>query len=146
MDKSSSIEQIFPHTRLYTDDLCYDIVHFPKNEREKALQLLDSGQSTFSTFIQDKDEITVVVPSAVLADFADSPQGTEVSGGWRLITFDIILEHDVIGFMAVISECLAGAGVSIFALSAYERDHLLVPAGQFDTAWQTLDDLLKGRS
>ncbi len=143
MSKFSSIKQIFPHTRLFTDDLRYDIVHFPLNERERALQLLDSGQLAFSTFIQDRDEITVVVPSAVWADFTGKPQGVEVSAGWRLITFDIVLEHDVIGFMAAISKCLADAGVSIFALSAYERDHLLIPADSFDTAWTTLNDLLK---
>jgi hypothetical protein len=145
MDKYSSVGQIFPHTRLYTDDIRYDIVHFPLNEREKAFQLLDSGQPAFSTFIQDKDEITVVVPSAALAGFADQPQGVEVSAGWRLITFDIVLEHDVIGFLAAISEHLAGVGVSIFALSAYERDHLLVPADSFDPAWRTLTDLLEGK-
>ncbi len=145
MSKSSPVEQIFPHTRLYTDDIRYDIVHFPLNERKKALQLLDSGQSAFSTFIQDKDEITVVVPSAILTKLSDSPQGIDVSAGWRLITFDIILEHDVIGFLAAISKCLAGVGVSIFALSAYERDHLLIPAGSFDTAWRTLTDLLEGK-
>ncbi|MBN1120998.1 MAG: ACT domain-containing protein [Anaerolineae bacterium] len=146
MSKSYLVEQIFPHIRLFTDDLRYDIIHFPLNGREKALQLLDSGQPAFSTFIQDKDEITIVVPSAVLVDFADRLQSIETSKGWRLITFDIILEHDVIGFMAAISECLAGVGVSIFALSAYERDHLLVPADQIETAWQALDDLLKGHS
>jgi hypothetical protein len=31
--------------------------------------------------------------------------------------------------------------VSIFALSAYERDHVLVKAGQFDVAWAVLNKL-----
>jgi hypothetical protein len=44
----------------------------------------------------------------------------------------------LIGFMALVSRFLAEAGVSILALSAFERDHILVPAAQFQTAWDVL--------
>ena len=143
MNHSPSITDLLHHTTLYADDRHYDIVHFPLNEREKALQLLDFGQSRFSTFIQDKDEITVIVAAESWAVFANKPSDVEVSADWRLITFDIILKHNLIGFMAVISECLAGVGVSLFVLSAYERDHILTPADGFDKAWNALNSLIK---
>jgi hypothetical protein len=71
----------------------------------------------------------------------DLPPDAEISSGWRLITFDVVLEHNLVGFMAAVSRELANVGVSIFALSAFERDHILVQEAQFATAWAVLSAL-----
>jgi hypothetical protein len=46
--------------------------------------------------------------------------------------------------MAVLSNALAAAGVPIFPFAAYSRDHLLVPADQFDLALVTLEAMRVG--
>jgi hypothetical protein len=57
---------------------------------------------------------------------------------YRLITFDLPLDFELVGFLALVSDLLAQASVSILALSTFERDHIFVPASQFQTAWDTL--------
>jgi hypothetical protein len=60
---------------------------------------------------------------------------------YRLITLDVVLEPQLTGFMARIASALAEAGVTIMPFAAYQRDHLLVPTQQFDTAMNTLKKL-----
>jgi hypothetical protein len=46
--------------------------------------------------------------------------------GWRLITFDMVLPFGLVGFLAAVAGALARDGISLFALSAYSTDHILV--------------------
>jgi hypothetical protein len=62
--------------------------------------------------------------------------------GYRLITFDIALELGLVGYLATLTDVVAEAGVSMLAFSAYQRDHLLVSASDFDRAWSTLNDFI----
>ncbi|MCD4687145.1 MAG: ACT domain-containing protein, partial [Anaerolineae bacterium] len=66
------------------------------------------------------------------------PEHTVMDNTYRLLTFDLPLESDLIGFMALVSKILAGAGVSILPIAAYHRDHVLVTETQFQTAWDAL--------
>ena len=50
----------------------------------------------------------------------------KIERAFRMLTFDIQLDFSVVGFMAVVSRILAEADVSIVALSAFSRDHLLI--------------------
>jgi hypothetical protein len=134
-----TLRDVFKQTRLYTDGVLYAIVHLPHADLPAALAALGEQPDPFSALLIDKDEVTWVLPAERLTDI---PAGSaEVSPDWRLITFDVVLEHDLVGFMAAVSAELAGAGVSIFALSAFERDHILVRQAQFPAAWSALSAL-----
>ncbi|MFD5824674.1 ACT domain-containing protein [Lentzea sp. NPDC060358] len=66
------------------------------------------------------DELSVIAPSS----FAAGGGGEEK--GWRLLTVRGPLEFTLTGIMAALAGELAAAGVSLFALSTYDTDHLLV--------------------
>jgi hypothetical protein len=66
------------------------------------------------------DELSVVCP-ADLAVPAD-----QVESGWRLLTVRGPFEFTLTGIMSALASALAAAGVSLFALSTYDTDHLLV--------------------
>lgn len=95
-------------------------------------------QDAFAS-IDDGEEITVVVESS---DYdPDAADVIEVQDGWRLLTFDMVLPFELVGFLARVSSALADAGVSIFAISAYSTDHVLVSEADLDTAIGCLEDL-----
>jgi uncharacterized protein len=50
----------------------------------------------------------------------------KIQRGFRLLSFDIELDFSVVGFLAFVAQKLAEAGISIVALGAFSRDHLLV--------------------
>jgi len=60
---------------------------------------------------------------------------------YRLITFDLELDMSLVGFMALVSNALAEAGISILPLAAFARDHLLVKSNQIESALATLRHL-----
>jgi hypothetical protein len=72
--------------------------------------------------IQDKNEITVIIEESQYR----SEDALEVEPGWKIITFDMVLPFGLVGFLARISGELAETGISIFAVSAYSTDHVLV--------------------
>jgi uncharacterized protein len=54
------------------------------------------------------------------------PDGIEKEDGWRALVVDGHLDFALTGILAGIATVLATAGVSIFALSTYETDYVLV--------------------
>ncbi len=67
-----------------------------------------------------RDEISIVCPEDM------APVGTEIAAGWRALRVVGELDFSLIGIMAALTGALAEAGVSVFALSTYTTDYLLV--------------------
>ncbi|MBN2302874.1 MAG: ACT domain-containing protein [Anaerolineae bacterium] len=129
---------VFCRATLYSDDALYILAHLPPQAITAAAGVLAEIGTPFSALIADKDEITLLLPQEYWDEFAGRLPDHRASGDYRLITFDLPLEPDLIGFLVLVSQILADAGVSILALSSFERDHILVSAAQFQTAWDAL--------
>ena len=123
---------------LYSDDVLYTVVHLPAAAITAGAGVLAETGTPFSALIVDKDEVTLVLPQDAWQELAHRLPDHRTAEGYRLITFDLPLDPTLIGFLALVSRILAEAGVSILALSAFERDHILVPGAQFQTAWDAL--------
>ncbi|MDH5715627.1 MAG: ACT domain-containing protein [Candidatus Aminicenantes bacterium] len=72
--------------------------------------------------IQDKNEITVVIDQSKI----NEEDIIEIERDWKILTFNMVLPFDLVGFLAVVSSTLAEEEISIFAISAYSTDHILV--------------------
>lgn len=72
--------------------------------------------------IQDSKEITVIIDQTMVKDeFVIS-----IDRDWKMLTFDIALPMELVGFLSKVSEALAERDISIFVISAYSTDHILV--------------------
>lgn len=133
---------LFKKMDLYTDDTDYILLKFLPTGITVAAGILAQIGDPFGTVIVDKNEVTLIIPVDVLDDFAKRLHDVERSPDvYRLITFDIVLDFSVVGFMAGISRALADANISILPLAAFSRDHLLVKKADFDKAWGILQSL-----
>lgn len=74
------------------------------------------------------DELSVVCPEA------SAPPGATVETGWAALAVAGPLDFALVGILAAIADPLAAAGVSIFAVSTYDTDYVLVKADQVDQA------------
>lgn len=127
---------------LHTDGESYRFIRLPSSRVTAAAGVLAEISDPFLALMVDTDEITLVLPENVVSDYAKRlGEYTPSDSAYRLITFDIELNHDLIGFTALISTALAAAGVPIMPLAAFSRDHILVPADHFETAWKALEKL-----
>jgi hypothetical protein len=77
-------------------------------------------------------EVSVVCPTDV------APETEHAHPGWRLLTVRGPLEFDLTGIMAALAGELAAAGVSLFAVSTYDTDHVLVKAVDLERAVKAL--------
>jgi hypothetical protein len=76
--------------------------------------------AAFVSVTRTEEELSVVCPAG------RAPDGAVTEPGWRLLTVRGPLEFTLTGIMAALAGELAAAGVSLFALSTYDTDHLLV--------------------
>jgi len=67
------------------------------------------------------------------------PAGIKHTAGWRALKVRGPLDFSLVGILAGISGVLAEAGVSIFAISTYDTDYILVRGAQLETAIAALD-------
>ena len=72
--------------------------------------------------IIDHNEITVIMDETRV----DEEDVIEIQKGWKLLTFDMVLPFELVGFMATVSKAFAEEEIPIFIVSAYSTDHVFV--------------------
>jgi hypothetical protein len=78
------------------------------------------------------DELSLVLPEA------SAPEGAKIEAGWRALRVAGSLDFSLTGVLASLAEPLARAEVSIFAISTYDTDYLLVRESALATALAAL--------
>lgn len=78
--------------------------------------------------------------SLIMAEGNAVPVGAAIEGDWRLMRVAGTLEFSLVGILAELSGLLADARVSIFALSTYDTDYVLLKSNQLSIALKTLTD------
>ena len=58
--------------------------------------------------------------------------------GWRAFRIQGVLDFSLIGILAKIASVLADNGISIFAVSTYNTDYVMVKKGNFQDALEVL--------
>lgn len=74
----------------------------------------------FASVTRTPEELSVVCLAS------DVPDGVACSDGWRALQVRGPLDFSLVGILAALSAALAQAGVSLFAVSTYDTDTLLV--------------------
>ena len=139
---NEAVRKALRDAHLYSDGVDYSIIRLPPRAITAAAGIVAEISEAFCTLIVDKDEVSLIIPVEAVEDFAKRLKDHETSPTpYRLITFDLPLDFSLIGFMAAVSQALAEAEVSILPIAAFSRDHILVPANQFDIAFQALKKL-----
>jgi hypothetical protein len=142
---TQTVEQALAAAALYTDDQIYKMVHLPAQALLAAAGVMAQIGEPFCAVIADKDEVTLVLKADDLQEYAHRlPGHVAAADDYRLITFGVELDPTLVGFMARISTALAAAKVTILPFAAFKRDHLLVPAAQFEQAMNALRNLQSG--
>lgn len=139
---TQTVDDALRAATLYSDGLLYVFVKLPARAITAAAGIIAEYGAPFCGLIVDKDEVTLMIPQDAFDDFSERLPGHVLADGrYRLITLDVALDANLIGFMARISAALAAAGVPIFPYAAYTRDHLFVPVEKFDLAMNALKTL-----
>lgn len=88
--------------------------------------------AAFFSITRTSDELSLVLPEAHV------PDEVQAERGWRCLRVQGPLDFSETGILAALAAPLAAASVSIFALSTFDTDYLLVPEMQFHPAQHAL--------
>jgi hypothetical protein len=76
--------------------------------------------SRFYSVTKTMEELSVVCPQNRI------PDHIKCEKGWRILKVEGTLEFSLIGILSFISTVLANNGISIFAISTYDTDYILI--------------------
>lgn len=100
-------------------------------------ELSPRAESIFM-LLRDPYEVTLLLEESDWRAMRHAAREARVEANYRLVTLDIELPWDVVGFLARVTEILAAAGVSVGALTAFSRDHLLIRQDDLPRALKAL--------
>jgi uncharacterized protein len=89
-------------------------------------------EASIFSVTRTQDELSVVCPEEVV------PEGVSGERGWRALKLEGPFELSTVGILASVAVPLAEAGASVFAVSTFDTDYVLVRGEQLDLAVDTL--------
>ena len=119
----------------YLDDE-YSIYQFDCAEKIPIHELLRQGN--FVSVSRSPAEISVVCTCQQGEEWTRS--AVQSSSGWRLMRVVGTLSFDLKGILAELTGALADAGVSVFSVSTFDTDYLMVPQSDWKRASQGLEN------
>jgi hypothetical protein len=102
-------------------------------------ELSPRAESIFM-LLRDPVEVTLLLEEDDWRAMRHAARDARVEAGFRLVTLDVVLAWNVVGFLAHVTEILAGEGIAIGALSAFSRDHLLIKQEDLGKALRVLGE------
>jgi hypothetical protein len=137
-----TVQQAISAARIILDEDAYRLIYLPPRGITAAAGVIAEVSEPFCALIVDQQEITLVLEQEAYEEYRHRllDHRTE-SAIYRLITFDVILEPTLTGFMAAIAATLAERGIAILPFAAFSRDHLLVTEQDSALAMAALQSL-----
>ena len=89
-------------------------------------------EGRFWSATRTQDELSLVIPDDQV------PKDWQAERGWRCLQVRGKLDFDVTGVLSALSAPLAFAGISIFVVSTFDTDYVLVREQDLDSACEVL--------
>lgn len=140
--QTADVTELLRRTRVEVAPATYFLIGLRHEDWERLLEnpeLSPRGTTPFM-LLRDEREVTLLLDESDWRTMRHAARDARVEGGFRLLTLDIELGWDVVGYLARVTGILAAANVSVGALSAFSRDHLLIKQDDLGTALRILGE------
>ena len=91
-----------------------------------------ASSGSFFSITRTAEELSVVCTQE------NVPSGIKCEKNWRILKVEGPLDFSLIGILSSISSVLASSGISIFAISTYDTDYILVKDENINKATDVL--------
>jgi hypothetical protein len=140
IEQNADVAELLRRTRVEVAPATYFLIglrHQDWNHLLENPELSPRGDAPFM-LLRDEHEVTLLLDETDWRAMRHAARDARVEGGFRLVTLNIELNWTVVGYLARITELFAGAGISVGALSAFSRDHLLIKQDDLGAALRVL--------
>jgi hypothetical protein len=140
-----NVRELLQKTRVEVAPETFYLVSLRHEDWLKVLENPELSPRMTAPFMifKDKFETTLMLDETDFGTIRHAIRDAKTQGNFRLLTFDIELDFSVVGFLAEVARILAEAEISIVALSAFSRDHLLVKQEDLSRALKALRDYIE---
>ncbi|MGH9901882.1 MAG: ACT domain-containing protein [Pyrinomonadaceae bacterium] len=134
--------ELLSRTRVEVAPATFTLVSLRHEDWKRLLENPELSPRPDAPFmlLSDRHEVTLLLEEEDWRPMRHAARDARVEGGFRLVTLDIELPWNVVGYLARVTSILAAAGVSCGALSAFSRDHLLIKQDDLGTALRVLGE------
>lgn len=142
MANQTEAAELLRRTRVEVAPATYFLIGLRHEDWARLLEnpeLSPRGSAPFM-LLRDEYEVTLLLDETDWQTMRYAARDARVEGGFRLVTLNIELGWDVVGFLARVTEILAAEGISIGALTAFSRDHLLIKQDDLGKALRILGE------
>ncbi len=139
-DKNLSPAELLRRTRVEVAPETYYLIGFRVEDWTRLLEQPELSPRNDATFmvLRDANQVTMLVDEIDWKTMRHAARDASVEGGFRLVTLDIELSWNTVGYLALVTSILAEAGIAVGALSAFSRDHLLIKQDDLAKALRVL--------
>lgn len=140
MQERQDAKAILRATRVVVQPSTYVLVGLADSEWTRLIEdpALSPRMSAPFMIFRDAHEVTLLLDEIDFGTMRHALRSAKVERGFRLLTFDTVMDFSVVGFLATVATILAEVGVSIVALSSFSRDHILVKQDDLANALKAL--------
>ena len=128
LEQTSKVSELLRITRVEVAPETFFLVSLLHTDWSKLLENPELSPRMTAPFMifRDKWEVTLLLYEVDFVTIRHAVREAKTEGNFRLLSFDIGLNFDTVGFLAEVARILAEAEIPIVALSAFSRDHLLI--------------------
>jgi hypothetical protein len=144
IESSPTVKELLRKTRVEVAPETFYLISLRHADWLKLLESPELSPRMTAPFMifKDKFETTLLLDEIDFQTVRHAVRDAKTQGNFRLLTFDVELDFTVVGFLAEITRVLADAEISIVALSAFSRDHLLVKQEDLSKALKALSPFI----
>ena len=140
--REEAVADLLRRTKVEVAPAAYFLIGLRHEDWQRLLEnpeLSPRGTAPFM-LLRDEHEVTLLLDESDWKTVRHAARDARVEGEFRLVTFNVELGWHVVGYLARITEILARAGISVGALSAFSRDHLLIKQHDLGAALRVLGE------
>ena len=129
-------------TRLQVAPATYVVIGLRHQDWQRLLENPELSPRADAPFmiLRDAHEVTLLLQEEDWRRIRHAVRDAKIETGYRLVTLDIELPWNTVGYFARVTEILAAAGISVGALSSFSRDHLLIKQEDLGRALRVLGE------
>lgn len=140
--QTADVTELLRRTRVEVAPATYFLIGLRHEDWARLLEnpeLSPRGSAPYM-LLRDAMEVTLLLDESDWQTMRHAARDARVEGGFRLVTLDLELAWSVVGYLARVTEILAAANISVGALSAFSRDHLLIKQDDLGPAMRVLGE------
>lgn len=139
---SAELKDLLTRTNLMVFPEDYVVVYLPVGIQAIPGEWFRPATTRFAVVIQEPKVITMVVPRRKWLRMQGMFDKYDVSGPYKVISFDIKLSLVAAGYMCAMGSVLTEANISAIPISSFKSDHIIVPKEDLPRTVKVLRDFL----